>query len=212
MTPAEELEGMDEREALAAVKASPTSKYTRETLECLLERESSVYPQLFYHLSVSNQTIYEESYASTYLHRCLTSLSDEGLYYVCEGVKLQLARGSDDFYYIIHHFLSELEKKAPLQKLLVYLVENGDYRIREFLIVFDIIGRVFRMATERFEHRIFVVKFIKAVIKQDSAVLRNYIRENSLSVRIAVGDGCLGFFRQLIADNAGALACSIEIL
>ncbi|KAI5148103.1 hypothetical protein ENBRE01_0117 [Enteropsectra breve] len=196
------LEDMTDEEIHSTIKLNKRTKYSGETLKRLLITPHAKYHEIFYFLSVSNRTIQYDSYLESYLHKNRDNFDDEALCYISEGIRLQVEAGYVDFYLIIHHFYTEKAFNEPnAQMLLIYLMEIGCYKIREFLITQNIIERVGRMRGDTFETRKFMAKFVAALIAMNNKIIVEYVLANEVVFKLKIKEKILWFIEGVAANS-----------
>lgn len=204
-TPPKTLEegvyALDGPDLHAFVRENTGLEYSTAALRHMLQTGNSLYARIFYALSTSNKTISISTFKSTFLYTNFPHFGEEDLLFICEGIKLQLERGEPDFYLVIHHFFGDVRRSEHLRLFLVFLVENGDYKIREFLITYDVIEKVFGYRISCFGDKLFVCKFLKAVVAMDSEFIRQYIVRKGLCIEIPMENDCMSFFASWLAQN-----------
>jgi len=163
-----QLSSLSPEDISGYVTGSEGAKYSQETVTKILAMEFKNAGEVFYFLSKENTTITADGYTSTYIHRAISAgaknhlairtqsspaslvpaspvLGEEQIYYICEGIKLQLDGGNKDFYYICHHFFMLLEEFECVQMLLIETIKRHDFQMKEVIITCRFPERIIAM-------------------------------------------------------------------
>lgn len=99
--------------------------------ECL-KLPSPHYCRIFYFLSKKYHTLDYRYFEETYLSRGFEVFSETELYYLYEGIQLQLERGFTDFYFVYGSLFKEPLGHSA-QHFLICLAKDNNFRFRECL-------------------------------------------------------------------------------
>lgn len=189
------LEYLTGEELCASLRNNPDIKYAPGVVTKVLSKWQPCYAKIFYFLSASHQTIVAVTYKNTPLYKDFRQFTEEDILYICEGIKLQLARGMDDFYLVSHYFFNRLFVSAQLRRFLIYVMTSCDFRMREFLASHDIINHVYQYAQNDGADMTFVVKFIKCAIEMESTVVDKLLLDRKCTLKLSER-GYSAFFRR----------------
>ncbi|KAI4292837.1 hypothetical protein PAPHI01_2111 [Pancytospora philotis] len=185
---------LDDEELCEAVFSNPERKYPDEAVARMLGRQLKSYAKLFYTLSASNRTLCARTYKDTHLHKGYDSFGEEDLMYLCEGIKLQLAMGLDDFYLITHYFFRRLPSSPQLCRFLMFLMADCDFRLREFLVSHDVAAAVLGRPVRTALDEAFAAKFVKSLVELNSSAIEERILGSDTAVTLRLSSGYSDFF------------------
>lgn len=218
--PAEEedmLASIEEgEEIIKTIVGNGKKKYPEAVISGILRQEHSNYGRVFYYLSLGNKAISRDTFHETYIHNRITRrvYNEEELQYICEGVKLMVERGDFEFFYVAHLYFGancDFLNSSILRDFLVWMLEHGDYRIREILLTWDIIGRVFSLLPSNMKEKIFLVRFIRTMVERDHTLIIRHANKHRLLARIGRVSGCIGYFAEWITGPGRAMANCVSL-
>lgn len=180
-------------DVLEYLKLNRKTKFNEDDVFSVLEGMTAQYSLAFFFLSESNRVINSKTYKLSFLFKNLENFSEEDLHYLSEGIKNQVFLGFDDIFIVIHEFFSaNLLKRAPLQSLLIFLLQNFDYKMREFLISTNILREVFYIEGD---NATFHFKLLKLLLESDSPIFASFLWDLGLEVTVPEPRGCQKYFR-----------------
>lgn len=186
---------------LEYITLNQRSTFSSQFVDTIINSPSPVYSKMFYILSLSNTVIVPETYHLSYLHSNYENFDEDDFYYFCEAFKKLNERGCYDFYLILHHFLRFIMKHESLQMLLLYLMEDGGYRVREYILTSGLIDRIFQSDLNVFNNKVFLVKFIVLSSKMDVPILIDQIALKAPGPKITIVEDSLYFFLDFLEKN-----------
>ncbi|ELA42257.1 uncharacterized protein VICG_00656 [Vittaforma corneae ATCC 50505] len=180
-------------DVLEYLKANRKTKFNEDDVFSVLEGMSAQYCLAFYFLSESNRVINAKTYKLSFLFKNLESFPEEDLYYLSEGIKNQIFLCFDDFFIVIHMFFSvNLLKHTPIQNLLIFLLQNFDYKMREFLISTSILKELFFIEGGS---TTFHFKLLKILLDSDNPMFTLFLGSLNLKINISEPIGCQKYFK-----------------
>lgn len=186
---------------LSFIKANRKTQLSQEDVSKTLQSHIDDFPVIFHLLSELNQVINASTYLQSHLYRNLNTFTEEQLYYIVEGIKNQLVLGFDDFFIVMHRFFScELLRHRPVQGLLLYILQNFDYRVREFLITTDLISKFFTEEILGDIDATFYLKWLKVMLENDNEVFLIFLDGLRIEIRLPEPKGCRKYFKEWYED------------
>ncbi|KAM0679572.1 hypothetical protein GINT2_002201 [Glugoides intestinalis] len=166
---------------LEFIKSIKEKRLDDEEAQQLLSRTTpDNYPLAFFILSETNKILDAPTYTKSFICRNLAHFTENDIYYIAEGIRKQIYLGFDDFYLVMDKFFQQRTLKfRPVQNLLLFLFENFDYRIREFLITTNILTAITK---ESEENTLFVLKIIKKLIESENPLFKSFLEELELKI------------------------------
>lgn len=195
---------MDEDEQFKFLKSHPGIILNESDILVLVETPNKFYSEIIYMISENNKVFNFESYRKSYLFENYYNFNEEEIYYLCEAMKLQIIRGYDDPYIILHHFLKNILESEVLQRFLITLTSRSllsverrfgiDYKIREFFITSNLLRDISKTNTIS---DIFKAKLITNLIDCDNYAFLEYINDHIITFSILKCKGCLKYFEPI---------------
>lgn len=189
-----------EKDILFFLKNNRRSKFDEKYVFTTLETLKNNFSIIFYLFSESNRVLNAENFRQSFLYKNLENFSEEELYYITEGLKNQIILEFTDFYIVNHLFFTiKLLKMHPIRNLLLFTLQNFDYKMREFLISTEILKKMFEDENKVFED-LFYFKLLKILIESTDKTVIAHLKDLNLKINIKNGEGVKRFLKLLYEE------------
>lgn len=207
----DEIKILDDENLLNFIRINVNMQFSDESIEYIMSRSSFNYPRIIYYLSINNPIINPSTFESTWLQINYNYFTEEDFSYICEAIKNQNDLKFYDFYIVLHQIIEKILKYESMQMLLINLMTDGGYRIREYIVSSGIIDKIFDLDLNVYSNKILFVKFIVKAVGMDSPILIEYINSRKLSKDIQIYNDSLYFFKEFVNRNSSKIGNFISI-
>lgn len=195
-----ELNSMTDEEIYCYIKENKHVKLPDEIILFILCSSSTFYSKIVYELAKTHHLPLSIE-NPLYLFENYNNFEEEDFFYLCRGFKIQIERGFEDFYMIIHRVFQSLFTSDSLKNLLLFLIDIGDYKIREYLIAYSIFESVMNISLDNLENRIFFIKFWIKIIDLKSPIVFDEIFGLKIKKKVPIFKDCCFFFKNWVVSN-----------